>query len=790
MSGEGIRQNRKMIGILVCVLTIVILILIPKDFSAAPKVAARAETQEDSKETALNEAKLSIKAGETANLFVKGLQAGDKVSFKSSKKKVAKVAATGIVTAVKKGSTKITATVKHADGTSDIYKCTVKVSKAKAESEPDYKDIDNKEDFAAAILSGEDGAYRLKSGFKISESFPVTSDLVIDLNGNTFMGSTKNGMFQIVEGGSLTILDSSKKKESYVYNRGDGSIVDCLEGGALVLDTGTLMADGECVIYSKGDLTINNAMISGGSVCNVYVSDGSAVINGGNFEGSKRAVAQEDGEIVINNASMKASQSCLYKMGGEMVVCGGKFEVYEKKANIAALQGGSLMFNGGTAEFGEVGFIIEQGQLFVNGGDIYSEDKSYAIYAEETKGNAQITVNGGNVKAGYAAMFLKKVSEGGAFINGGTLESTGPVAVSAVGCPLCITGGKIKCDDTVLSVNGQEDQKIKLTGGTFTGNVCLAVLGSTNISIKGGTFKSSDGYGLIISSDFEGKIDYDKSLFNKVLDQRESGESKTDTNESGVRRVNVKYKEGMRIKDVDTLYSVFCLACEQLINPLVFETTDELYAVLKANSDSWRERYEGYYETSSYAVKASYYPGDVYKNFTIEWEFGKEHQINSISADESVYDKADKDVRKYSDMVDDILDSIIKKKMTDEEKIVAVHDYMCENYEYADPIVQTGENSDHTFHAMLDDGTGVCQAYASLFHVMMLKLGIEDRLVTGESTSTPWGAEREAHMWNKVKIDDEWLYVDVTWDDGGADTKYLLKSEKDFYSDGTHFPDA
>ena len=65
----------------------------------------------------------------------------------------------------------------------------------------------------------------------------------------------------------------------------------------------------------------------------------------------------------------------------------------------------------------------------------------------------------------------------------------------------------------------------------------------------------------------------------------------------------------------------------------------------------------------------------------------------------------------------------------------------------------------------------------------MDKMGIECNVVTGTATNA---AGTVNHAWNQVKLDGEWYFVDVSWDDpvpdwyGNVKYTYFLKSAKDF----------
>lgn len=92
-------------------------------FDTATSEAATDPTQAPTTpaKVALNKTSLSLKSGKTAALKVTGTTA--KAAFKSSKKSIATVSSNGKVTALKKGSATITATV-----AGKTLKCTVKVT--------------------------------------------------------------------------------------------------------------------------------------------------------------------------------------------------------------------------------------------------------------------------------------------------------------------------------------------------------------------------------------------------------------------------------------------------------------------------------------------------------------------------------------------------------------------------------------------------------------------------------------------------------------------------------------
>lgn len=102
-----------------------------------------------------------------------------------------------------------------------------------------------------------------------------------------------------------------------------------------------------------------------------------------------------------------------------------------------------------------------------------------------------------------------------------------------------------------------------------------------------------------------------------------------------------------------------------------------------------------------------------------------------------------------------------------------LHDWLVENARY-----------DYTFtyyspKGVLLAGKGVCQSFAEAYQLLLNKVGISNKLVSGEANNGTWGG----HAWNLVSVGGGWYHVDVTWDDGTSSTTYFLKSDKSMSKD-------
>lgn len=164
----------------------------------------------------------------------------------------------------------------------------------------------------------------------------------------------------------------------------------------------------------------------------------------------------------------------------------------------------------------------------------------------------------------------------------------------------------------------------------------------------------------------------------------------------------------------------------------------------------------------------------------LRWQYESwSAQITGISKEDQFYYVITYSFRYYTtfeqeayvnQQVDTVLSHMELDGKSDYEKILAVYDYITSHvtYDYAH-LKNYHYKLKYTAYAALCDGTAVCQGYANLFYRMILELGIDCRLVSGISYSTP-------HGWNIVRIEGVYYYVDATWDAGDTgDYHWFLK---------------
>ena len=98
------------------------------------------------------------------------------------------------------------------------------------------------------------------------------------------------------------------------------------------------------------------------------------------------------------------------------------------------------------------------------------------------------------------------------------------------------------------------------------------------------------------------------------------------------------------------------------------------------------------------------------------------------------------------------------------------HDYIIDNCEYDFEAAEMDEIEDKASSAYgaLVEGKAICEGYSRAFKLLCNELGIECVNIFGTD-------DDENHMWNGVKIEDEWYQVDVTWDDNEDEQKNITR---------------
>lgn len=222
---------------------------------------------------------------------------------------------------------------------------------------------------------------------------------------------------------------------------------------------------------------------------------------------------------------------------------------------------------------------------------------------------------------------------------------------------------------------------------------------------------------------------------------------------------------------VDEKYLIFAGSAEEewlALNLVNGETEISLEAFPKLQyADTLEDVFYKVYYQNPYILGVQRFGYD-YKNMTfyVEYAYSQDEMEQMRS---EIYEESE-----------NILDEIITKGMSDEEKRMAIYDYLEENCEYDYEALEEAEknnykkteNDEHEYafnvYGIIVKKLGVCQSYAYAYKLLCSMSGVECNVMTGYlDGSLP-------HAWNVVKIDGEWYQTDSTNNEKVAGIPYFL----------------
>ena len=125
---------------------------------------------------------------------------------------------------------------------------------------------------------------------------------------------------------------------------------------------------------------------------------------------------------------------------------------------------------------------------------------------------------------------------------------------------------------------------------------------------------------------------------------------------------------------------------------------------------------------------------------------------------EKVYDNEMIIILNYK--VDEIIKNNITNDMDDKTKIKKIHDYIINNSKYDKnrsdkKIIEY--KSDNAYGVLIENH-GLCGGYTDAMMLFLEKFKLPNYKIATEN-----------HIWNYVKVNNEWLHLDLTWDDPVSD---------------------
>lgn len=121
-------------------------------------------------------------------------------------------------------------------------------------------------------------------------------------------------------------------------------------------------------------------------------------------------------------------------------------------------------------------------------------------------------------------------------------------------------------------------------------------------------------------------------------------------------------------------------------------------------------------------------------------------------------------IKEINRKVNEIYNQIITPDMDTYTKILTIHNYIINNAKYDVERNNKGESTYHSYIAYgpLIEGYATCNGYTDAMALFLEKMNIPNFKVA----KTPEkNEEKEGHVWNAVYLENQWLHLDLTWDD-------------------------
>lgn len=189
---------------------------------------------------------------------------------------------------------------------------------------------------------------------------------------------------------------------------------------------------------------------------------------------------------------------------------------------------------------------------------------------------------------------------------------------------------------------------------------------------------------------------------------------------------------------------------------------------------------------------------------------------NNNTIDYSAVDNYVLGLKKETLTIQELSKKLTSNFKTDEEKVRAIFSWMTNNISY-DCKTYHNNGKIKELHAkdfyrlreyyyayadhVLKTKKGICGGYALLFYHLCKSAGLQCYLVNGITSNRPKtvqffrtiGMFNTSHQWNKVKIGENWYYIDVTWASGTCNfpvTKFRKDLNLNYYLTPENLPFA
>lgn len=139
-------------------------------------------------------------------------------------------------------------------------------------------------------------------------------------------------------------------------------------------------------------------------------------------------------------------------------------------------------------------------------------------------------------------------------------------------------------------------------------------------------------------------------------------------------------------------------------------------------------------------------------------------------------DLCDMVINSVQEEINKVKQLVIKQNFTtDYEKCRWIHNYLVKSVRYNFEAVSYPNNFPEAFEidGVFKGKRAVCEGIAKAYKFLCDKLGVESLIAFGTATSEYFGQDL-LHAWNIIKIENQFMHVDVTWDIGVSESsKYM-----------------
>ena len=330
-------------------------------------------------------------------------------------------------------------------------------------------DINNETDLKNNLSSGAD--IRLTANITVTTNLFVQGESTIDLNGFTIDMTNKT----LVPYKTLTVKDTSDSESGKITSTAQNTLQvgGSTKDGSFVLESGTIDCRGTYCVNNYGQITINGGRIEGNNY--TIINRKSLTMNGGTVHSRDNIAVglTENTTFTLNDGLVETmGDNCavfVSASGAEFTMNGGRIEaLYEDVPNHST--GGIGIFTRGNT------------QVTINGGTILAD--GFAINGNGSYENTNITINGGDIESLHLHAIYAPEKSGEVKITGGTI--TGLTALEVRGGVLNITGGTFNATSDYYVIGSNDN-------GTTTKGVAVAIVQHVTkkpieVHICGGTF--------------------------------------------------------------------------------------------------------------------------------------------------------------------------------------------------------------------------------------------------------------------------------------------------------------